>query len=108
MLLVAWIWAVILISSLVSVVGFARAGSVVFWKCRSIEPDPEAPEPTTPTVLSYVAVAGLMALLVAHTVFAGPVHRYTTGIAADLFAPDAYISTVLETPGKLSKPKEGH
>ncbi|WP_375229802.1 monovalent cation/H+ antiporter subunit D [Roseobacter sp. S98] len=105
---VAWIWAVILISSLVSVVGFARAGSVVFWKCRSIEPDPEAPEPTTPTVLSYVAVAGLMALLVAHTVFAGPVHRYTTGIAADLFAPDAYISTVLETPGKLSKPKEGH
>ncbi|WP_300036880.1 monovalent cation/H+ antiporter subunit D [uncultured Roseobacter sp.] len=105
---VAWIWAVILISSLISVVGFARAGSVVFWKCRSIEPDPEAPEPTTPTVLSYAAVGGLLALLVAHTVFAGPVHRYTSGIAAELFAPDTYISTVLETPGKLSKPKEGH
>ncbi|WP_298843971.1 monovalent cation/H+ antiporter subunit D [uncultured Roseobacter sp.] len=102
----AWIWAVILISSLISVVGFARAGSVVFWKCRSIERDPEAPEPARPAIMSYAAVGGLLALLVAHTVFAGPVHRYTSGIAADLFSPDAYISTVLETPGKLSKPKE--
>jgi multicomponent K+:H+ antiporter subunit D len=41
-------------------------------------------------------------------VFAGQVHGYTTVMAAELFQPDAYISTVLETPGKLSKPKEGY
>ncbi|MEO0632062.1 MAG: hypothetical protein AAFY46_15265, partial [Planctomycetota bacterium] len=31
----------------------------------------------------------LFALLVAHTVFAGQVHAYTTKMAAQLFAPDA-------------------
>ena len=27
-------------------------------------------------------------------------------MASQLFAPDTYISTVIDTPGKLSKPKE--
>ena len=55
---------------------------------------------------SQSPMGGLFAMLVAHTVFAGQVHGYTTKMAAQLFAPDAYISTVLDTPGKLSKPKK--
>ena len=118
--LVIWSGAIILTASLVSIVGFARAGSVLFWKAESIAPPP--PEPTdedtdqvpapdtapaaAPATLSYVAVGGLIALLIAHTVFAGPITRYTNAISAQLFAPDAYISTVLDTPGKLSKPAE--
>ena len=58
--------------------------------------------------MSYVAVGGLIALLAAHTVFAGQVHGFTTGIATQLFEPEPYISTVLETEGKLSKPVEDH
>jgi multicomponent K+:H+ antiporter subunit D len=54
--------------------------------------------------LSYVAVGGLITLLVAHTIFAGQVHGYTTTMAAQLFAPEPYISTVVDTPGKLSNP----
>jgi multicomponent K+:H+ antiporter subunit D len=56
-----------------------------------------------------VAVGGLIAMLVAHTAFAGPATAYTTAIAKNLFEPNAYISTVLDTPGKLSDDKgDGH
>jgi multicomponent K+:H+ antiporter subunit D len=103
----AWIWSVILIASLISILGFARAGSVLYWKAKSVPPPEEGIRPEQmPSRLSYVAVGGLLALLILHTVFAGPVHRYATQTAQALFAPDAYISTVLDTPGKLSKPKE--
>lgn len=105
---VVWVWAVVLGSSLISIVGFSRAGSVLFWKAQSVEPDTETANSPPPAALSYVAVGGLIALLVAHTVFAGQVHSYTTKMAAQLFLPQPYIATTLETSGKLSTPQEGH
>ena len=102
-----WIWAVVLSSSLISILGFARAGSILFWKAHSVAEDEVAPMLPRPAALSYVAVGGFIALLLAHTVFAGHVHRYTTTMAAQLVAPEPYISTVVETPGKLSDAKEG-
>jgi len=105
--LATWIWAIILCSSLISIVGFARAGSTLFWKAKSVPiPEDRLIEPA-PAVLSYVAVSGLLALLVAHTVLAGPIYAYTQATSAQLFAPAPYLEKVLETPGKLSKPKEG-
>ncbi|SHF22272.1 multisubunit potassium/proton antiporter, PhaD subunit [Litoreibacter ascidiaceicola] len=102
--LMVWIWVIVLTSSLISIVGFALAGSVLFWKAHSIEALEDAPIHPRPAALSYVAVGGLISLLVAHTVFAGQMHAYTTTMAAQLFAPEPYISTVIETPGKHSKP----
>jgi multicomponent K+:H+ antiporter subunit D len=106
--LMSWTWAVILCASLVNVVGFARAGSVVFWKAQSLSHPEEAPLPAGPTALSCVAVGGLIALLGFYTVFAGQAHAYMTAISTQLFAPEAYITTVVDTPGKLSTPKEGY
>ena len=106
--LVVWIWAIVLSSSLISIMGFARAGSLLFWKAHSVEAPTTIPTMPRPAMLSYVAVGGLISLLGAHTVFAGQVHGYTTTMAAQLFAPEPYISTVLDTPGKLSKPAEDH
>jgi multicomponent K+:H+ antiporter subunit D len=106
--LVVWIWAIVLGSSLISIVGFSRAGSILFWKAHAKDETKEVPEMTRPAALSYVAVGGLISLMALHTIFAGQVHGYTTTIAAQLFAPEPYISTVVDTPGKLSKPKEGH
>jgi multicomponent K+:H+ antiporter subunit D len=98
-----WIWAVVLISSLISVVGFARAGSIVFWKSNAIEADDIADdELEAPSALAYLAAGGLVALLAAHTVFAGYAHDYMIATSEQLFAPEPYISTVLDTPGKLS------
>ncbi|TNF19868.1 MAG: monovalent cation/H+ antiporter subunit D [Rhodobacteraceae bacterium] len=104
--LMAWIWAVVLGSSLISLVGFSRAGSILFWKAESIAPQDNDPARPRPAALSYVAVGGLIALLAAHTVLAGQVQAYATTMAAQLFAPDPYVSTVIDTPGKLHPPKE--
>lgn len=108
--LMAWTWAVVLSASLIAVVGFARAGSVVFWKMKAL-PDPEEPAEgenaaealPKPSALSYTAVGGFIALLILHTVFAGQVTAYTQATAAQLFDPAPYKAVVLETPGKLSK-----
>ncbi|WP_146590280.1 monovalent cation/H+ antiporter subunit D [Puniceibacterium confluentis] len=114
-----WItWAVILGSSLIAVVGFSRAGSLMFWKSHQLageaaeQPRPEdqqgardlpAPKARIP-VLELTAVCGLLALLVAHTVLAGPVTRYMEATTQQLFAPTPYIRAVLDPPGKdLSK-----
>ncbi|MFK7881557.1 monovalent cation/H+ antiporter subunit D [Roseobacter sp.] len=109
--LVVWVWAVVLMSSLIAVVGFSRAGSVLFWKAKSLAPV-EEPSDTfaqqAPATLSYCAVGGLLLLLAAHTVFAGPATAYMASISQQLFNPEPYISTVLKTPGKLSKPTKGH
>ncbi|MGR3321782.1 MAG: monovalent cation/H+ antiporter subunit D [Pseudooceanicola sp.] len=106
--LVVWVWAIVLSSSLVSVVGFARAGSIVFWKAHGTQAPGPVEGVARPSRLAYSAVGGLFAMLVLHTVFAGQVHSYTTAMARELFAPDTYISLVLDTPGKLSGSKEGH
>ena len=107
--LVVWVWAIVLSSSLISVVGFARAGSIVFWKAHGTQATVEpATDLSRPSALAYAAIGGLFALLVAHTVFAGTVHSYTTEIAEELFDHQSYFSLVLDTPGKLSNPKEAH
>ncbi|MDG1340522.1 MAG: monovalent cation/H+ antiporter subunit D [Paracoccaceae bacterium] len=98
----AWIWSVVLISSLISVVGFARAGSTIFWKAASV-PHPEDHTPAEPpSIMAYSAVGGLIVLLIAHTVLAGPMTNYANKMSTQLFQPDTYIETVLDTPGKLS------
>ena len=102
--LMVWIWAVVLGASLISVVGFARAGSVLFWKAQSVAASDAADQTPPPATMSYVAIGGLITLLALHTIFAGQVHRYTTDVAAQLFSPQPYITIVVETPGKLSKP----
>lgn len=98
----AMIWTVILVSSLIGIVGFARAGSLVFWKTQD-DPDDEQPkddeaepEPTTTPSLPFVAAFGLLAGLVALTVFAGPALTYSEATAAQLFDPTAYINAVLK------------
>ena len=103
----AWVWAIVLGMSLIAVIGFARAGSTIFWKAHASEAaydegPPPADEQTLQPLpaLPMVAIGGILATLVAVTVFAGPLQRHLTATAEQLFAPGPYISTVLETPGK--------
>ncbi|MCF6234585.1 MAG: monovalent cation/H+ antiporter subunit D [Rhodobacteraceae bacterium] len=94
----ALIWGVILIASLVTVVGFARAGSLIFWKGYEAEPPDEGTQETHPaptSALPFVAVFGLLAGLILLSVFAGPVHDYARATAGQLFDPQEYIGAVL-------------
>ncbi|MQQ09990.1 monovalent cation/H+ antiporter subunit D [Epibacterium sp. SM1979] len=99
------IWAVILIGSLVTILGLARAGTIIFWKAydattkapEADEQEEEAihqPAPALPVVATFGLVAGLVLL----TVFAGPMSAYATATAEQLFAPEAYIQNVLGVP----------
>ncbi|MFT4791894.1 MAG: multicomponent K+:H+ antiporter subunit D [Paracoccaceae bacterium] len=96
------IWAAILISSLVLVVGFARAGSVLFWKPAGLaalqgRPDrtPDRVPDPDPARWAFAAIFGALFVLAMLTVFAGPAMTYLDATAAQLFDPSGYVSAVL-------------
>jgi multicomponent K+:H+ antiporter subunit D len=91
------LWATVLITSLIAIVGFARVGSQVFWRPYgfSDEEAPDLPKDMTSPALAFTATGGLIAGLVALTVLAGPVSRWMQGTAAQLFAPANYIDAVM-------------
>jgi multicomponent K+:H+ antiporter subunit D len=89
-----WIWGLILTTSLIAIVGFARGGSTLFWKSASVEGALE-PRAARRGALPIVAAGLLIAGTVLLTVFAGPVTRYLDDTAAQLFAPLGYIDAVL-------------
>ncbi len=89
-----WIWGLILSTSLIAIIGFARAGSVVFWK--SLAEPGQLPVGDTPKgSLPFVAVGLLLAMLVLLTVFAGPISGYLDNTAEQLFFRRDYIDAVL-------------
>lgn len=93
-----WIWGLLLTTSLLAIVGFARAGSVLFWKGGEIG-EKVAAHPRSRAVLPVTAIGLLLAANVALTVCAGPVVRYLDATAMQLFAPAAYIDAVLGAEG---------
>jgi len=83
------VWTVILVSSFLMILGFARAGSQIFWKPAPPEDTP--PEDPGPEPLAFAATLALLAGLAALTVFAGPVTDALTATAEALHNPQAYI-----------------
>lgn len=94
-----WVWAVVLGSALFMLVAMARAGSMLFWHV-----DPQSDTARIDAALhanstDLLPMALLIGCIVALTVWAGPVARYTTAAANDLLQPAAYIRGVLgESP----------
>jgi len=102
----ALVWAAVLVTSLVTIVGLARAGSLLFWKPS----DPEAGEaarhlawheaaagPVPPAKpLPFTAVFALLGTLGLLTVLAGPAMEYAGATAGQLYAPETYIDAVLK------------
>ena len=91
------IWAVILVTSLVAIVGFGRAGSTVFWKAYATEGEtPEGPRDASASGLAFTAAGALIAGLAALTVFAGPASDWLRATADQLHHPQAYIGAVMD------------
>jgi multicomponent K+:H+ antiporter subunit D len=112
--LIGWAWSAILLGSLLTIVGFARAGSILFWKstatagpAEEAEDDPDAallPPATTGHVApAMVALGGLAAL----AIFAGPVTAYLERTSEQLFDRAAYVDAVL-TPIEAENEDDGH
>ncbi len=91
--LAPWVVAVVLTSSLVTMVALARAGSRLFWKpgpVHALRMDP-------PQAVHQCALALLFAAVLGTAVWAGPLARYTEATARQLFLRDGYIQAVLTT-----------
>ena len=89
------VWAVVLTVGFFTLIGLARAGSILFWNVR-------ADMPTTASGASprlIVATLVLLAFSVAMSAFAEPLKRYTDAAAAQLLDRRAYAEAVLGPQG---------
>ncbi|CUH54372.1 monovalent cation/H+ antiporter subunit D [Shimia marina] len=105
-------WSAILIGSLITIVGFARGGSVLFWKATSLVVaedgssdmvTPKAQEAAPATVLQFAPVALSLVLLGFLAALAGPLMGYFDSAAAQLFDVEHYVSAVLGGNGEVLK-----
>jgi multicomponent K+:H+ antiporter subunit D len=103
---IGWAWTAILAGSLITIIGFAKAGSALFWKSTAIAqpvPDatdeeiiPSAPVPAQPATAAEIAPTMLaLAMLAGLAIFAGPVADYLEQTSFQLFDRAGYISAVL-------------
>jgi multicomponent K+:H+ antiporter subunit D len=86
-----WAWGVILGTTLIGVIGFARAGSVIFWK-RSSD---EAPALLGTTRTDLVAPVAALALLAALSAGAGWASAYANAAAMQVLDPALNARAVL-------------
>lgn len=95
-------WAAILIGSLVTIVGFARAGSVVFWKATAMVSETDGAEEVAPVQGGMLVGLGIaLAMLAMLAAFAGPVMSFLEATSAQLFDAQGYVDAVLgETNAK--------
>jgi multicomponent K+:H+ antiporter subunit D len=102
--LMPWVWGTILVTSLLTLIGLARAGSMLFWK-TSHEISSEA---SYPRVTQWLPVLLLLVTSLLMVIYAAPLKRFTDATAMQLKAPAQYISVVLQhaqdrTPRALPK-----
>ncbi|EYF01870.1 monovalent cation/H+ antiporter subunit D [Chondromyces apiculatus] len=90
----AWIWGFILGTTVVSLVGFARAGSTLFWESAEGPHASHCKVPVHPE-LTLGITAALLVGLGGLTVMAGPVTAYLGAASAQLFDTKAYLGAVL-------------
>lgn len=90
------VWSVVLVAAFLGIVALARAGSRLFFGGLSGEMSVAEPESAA---RELVASAGLLALLVALAVAAGPAFDHARAIAEQLADPLAYITVVLGDMG---------
>ena len=88
------LWSLVLVGSLLAMIGFARAGSSVFWKCEAQRAGHEPQRPSNDTA-GICAAAMLVAGTALLALFAGPAMTAMDATARQLFTPQRYIEAVL-------------
>jgi len=93
-----WLWAAILGTSLIAIMGLGRAGSLVFWKPHGAAAEAHpAHAPAQP--LALAALGAGLGLIVALTLMAGPVTGWLGATAVEIHTPSIYIGAVLGPAG---------
>jgi multicomponent K+:H+ antiporter subunit D len=93
-----WIWSVVLGMTLVMVLGFARAGSTVFWNVEpgvAVEASPAVSGGQTRRKLPFAIAGVLIAATAALAAFSGPVTLALRKTAEQTLDTQAYVRAVL-------------
>ncbi len=115
-------WVAILLGSLLIIVGFARAGSVLFWKSTALAPAEPAPAPVVPeaeteaapnagpeamrrpaNAMEVAPTLAALAMLVVLAAAAGPVTDYLEAAAGQLYDRSGYVEAVLGGAGEVQE-----
>lgn len=103
----AWVWAVVLATGFFTLIGLARAGSVLFW---NVLPSSHYSTASGTSWALTSATLSLLALSLLLAVAASPMKRYTDAAALQLEDRDAYARAVLgalgQPPAKTTRPYE--
>ena len=96
-----WVWLALLLAALAGLIALARAGGRLFFSTKTANPL-LPPDETPPAVAEphsaareLVAIGGLLGLILALTLAAGPAVDFTRAAAGQLTDPAAYIAAVL-------------
>jgi multicomponent K+:H+ antiporter subunit D len=87
-----WVWIVVLTSGLLGLIALSRAGIIMFWAVdagQAMHPE------SIWRARAFMPAAGLIAVVVLITVFAGPLTAFTADTADQLLDPRGYIQAVL-------------
>lgn len=86
-----WVWGTILGTSLITLIGLARAGSTLFWKTSH----QVCAQAIAPTRLQWLPVVFLLGLSILMVVYAAPIKNYFDATAEQLKNPSQYITAVI-------------
>ena len=100
----AWIIAIILIVSLLSILALTRVGFILFWRATPPEDDQSKEAYAAYQALPEVApnrndkaIYALLAVLMAYVVFASPIQQYTAATAQQIQDHALYNASILKT-----------
>jgi multicomponent K+:H+ antiporter subunit D len=85
-----WVWSTILLSSLLGLIAFSRAGTSLFWHLSGNKPGTEIAKPVQ--LLAIILLLSIMPLL---TIFAGPITEFTERAAADIHNSTALVQQII-------------
>ncbi len=104
----AWVWSVVLLAGFLTLVGLARAGTLLFW---NVVPSAEAAADAGSSWRLTSATLILLGLSLMLAAFASPMKRYTDAAAAQLADRQTYANAVLALQGgptaKTTRPYQG-
>jgi multicomponent K+:H+ antiporter subunit D len=106
-----WVWSIVLGVGFLTLIGLARAGSMVFWNVLPELSSKAAPKTMALSPRMLASTVALLALGLMLAVAASPMKRYTDAAAAQLADTAAYADAVLGplggTAAETTRPYRG-
>ncbi|MFA5628292.1 MAG: monovalent cation/H+ antiporter subunit D [Thiohalomonadaceae bacterium] len=85
----AWLWTIILVSSLAIIIALGRTGSTLFWRVTDLKDSkPEV------AISSWLSISGLMLVTIGLVVFAESALVYLADLGVQIMDPASYIHAV--------------